>query len=174
MKVTAISLRTIVYGSIVMLILVALTGAFVSAMSVGTLAYPLYGVLAIAWVIGVIRGVQSVNRTSVLVDADTVAWRTWVKPGKPSYASESGSVPMTSVARFAVQTRERTIGANAVMQHMVVLTLMDGSEITLPITSPAGHLSSQLKAVIDAFHAVRPPHVAVDTSNLDPSSPAAS
>src|SRR5262245_13562959 len=135
MKITALTRQTAVTGSVIMFVPIVLAALVVHAFTSGPIAYVLYAVLAVAWIVATVRSVQSINRTWVRIDADTVAWQTWVRPGRTPIGSESGSVPMATVARFAVVKRERTVGRNVVVQRVPVLTLTDGREITLPILS---------------------------------------
>ena len=166
MKINALSNRLAVVTSALLLvpILFAALLVYVVFGSAGTFFYI---VLFLAWVIGAVRGFRAISRTSVTVDANTVAWQTWKRPNAMAYATPTGSVPMPAVARFTIVTRERMIGKINQRGHIPVLTLFDGQEITLPMWSGASRTTPQLRAVVAAFRAVCPPQVIVDVRAIE-------
>lgn len=170
MKITAVSYRAMLYGSLILLVLLGVVALFVQEMSVGPVAPVLYFALAAAWVYCTIKGLQNVNQNWVSIDSATVSWRTLTRRGKPAHASETGSVPMASIVGFAVATRERPVGKSVARGHLPVLTLTDGKQITLPIWSTAARTTPQLLATIVAFRAACPETVRVDTSAIEASS----
>jgi len=166
MKITALSYRTALLGSLVMLLPIGLAALLVSSVNVGGLAPLLYAVLGVAWIVATVRSLLSVRRVWVMVDPTAISWRSWSNAKYPAYAAPTGSVAISEVAHVVITPLERVLGKRTLRGYVPVLVLTDGRKVVLPAWSNAAVLSPQLKAVTRALRDSVPATVTVDATAI--------
>ncbi|NUT03393.1 MAG: hypothetical protein HOV76_07925 [Hamadaea sp.] len=113
------------------------------------------GVIAVGYLVVVVRLLLLPRSCWVRVTPEAIAWRTPVRQRRA--ATESGTVALTAVTSAAVsQARFSAVRTGATPGYVLTLRTADGVDITLPIWSPAVTLGASLKQLLAAVRAVAP------------------
>jgi hypothetical protein len=166
MKVRAMSYRTIWLGALVYGVPFAFGAAIVEMAVHGRLRLALYILLGLAWVVLVAASLRIPNRIWVVVDGGIVTWRVPSKPGAAAATTPSGRVAVTDIGAVAVAVQDRAVGRKMLRGHLVLLTLLDGTRVTLPIWTPATAVSTQFSALLDTVRTACPPDMPWDTTAI--------